>query len=66
MEGHESKQNEQGIENHQVQLGDTKQPNVATNVDDITPEERKSQEAMPRNPKKRMMEVPPGIEENQI
>ncbi|KIW99766.1 uncharacterized protein Z518_10694 [Rhinocladiella mackenziei CBS 650.93] len=28
-----------------------------TNVDDITPEERRRQEALPRNPKKRMMEV---------
>lgn len=27
-----------------------------TNVDDITPEERKRQEEMPRNPKKRMYE----------
>jgi pyrimidine deaminase RibD-like protein len=31
-----------------------------TNVDDISPEERKRQEAQPRNPKKRMMEAPPG------
>ena len=29
-----------------------------TNVDDISVEERKRQEAIPRNPKKRMMEVP--------
>ena len=29
-----------------------------TNVDDISAEERKRQEAIPRNPKKRMMEVP--------
>ncbi|KIW34547.1 uncharacterized protein PV07_01324 [Cladophialophora immunda] len=28
-----------------------------TNVDDISPEERRRQEALPRNPKKRMMEV---------
>ncbi|KAI1906643.1 hypothetical protein LOZ53_005759 [Ophidiomyces ophidiicola] len=28
-----------------------------TNVDDISPEERKRQEELPRNPKKRMMEV---------
>ncbi|EXJ93740.1 hypothetical protein A1O1_02133 [Capronia coronata CBS 617.96] len=28
-----------------------------TNIDDITPEERRRQEALPRNPKKRMMEV---------
>jgi pyrimidine deaminase RibD-like protein len=31
-----------------------------TNVDDISLEERKRQEAQPRNPKKRMMEAPPG------
>lgn len=32
----------------------------ATNIDDISPEERARQEAIPRNPKKRMMEhVPP-------
>ena len=31
-----------------------------TNVDDISAEERKRQEAIPRNPKKRMMEVPVG------
>jgi pyrimidine deaminase RibD-like protein len=31
-----------------------------TNVDDITEEERRRQEAIPRNPKKRMMEVPLG------
>ncbi|KAL9616122.1 MAG: hypothetical protein Q9160_008978 [Pyrenula sp. 1 TL-2023] len=30
-----------------------------TNIDDISPEERARQEAIPRNPKKRMMEVPP-------
>ena len=29
------------------------------NVDDISPEERMRQEAVPRNPKKRMMEEPP-------
>lgn len=29
-----------------------------TNVDDITEEERRQQEAIPRNPKKRMMELP--------
>ena len=31
-----------------------------TNVENITKEERKRQEALPRNPKKRMMEVPVG------
>ena len=31
-----------------------------TNVDDISPEERKRQEEAPRNPKKRMMEAPVG------
>ena len=29
-----------------------------TNIDDITEEERRRQESIPRNPKKRMMEVP--------
>jgi len=32
-------------------------PQQGTNVDDISPEERRRQEALPRNPKKRMMEV---------
>jgi len=36
-----------------------RQENMGTNVDDISVEERKRQEAMPRNPKKRMMEAPP-------
>lgn len=31
-----------------------------TNVDNVTEEERRRQEAIPRNPKKRMMEVPVG------
>ncbi|KAL1979423.1 hypothetical protein VTN96DRAFT_5973 [Rasamsonia emersonii] len=30
--------------------------NVGTNIDDISPEERRRQEQLPRNPKKRMME----------
>ena len=34
-----------------------KQEGKGTNVDDISPEERKRQEQLPRNPKKRMMEV---------
>jgi pyrimidine deaminase RibD-like protein len=43
MEGHKKKQEEQEKQ--------------GTNVDDITPEEKKRQEALPRNPKKRMMET---------
>lgn len=35
-------------------------PHGGTNIDDITPEERRRQEQLPRNPKKRMMEVHPG------
>ncbi|OCT44297.1 Cytidine and deoxycytidylate deaminase zinc-binding domain containing protein [Cladophialophora carrionii] len=38
-------------------VGNTPAPPRATNVDDISPEERKRQEQQPRNPKKRMMEV---------
>ncbi|OAL40613.1 hypothetical protein AYO20_00349 [Fonsecaea nubica] len=37
--------------------GHSNQVVQGTNVDDISPEERRRQEALPRNPKKRMMEV---------
>ncbi len=37
--------------------GHEKKQKQGTNVDDITPEERRRQEALPRNPKKRMMET---------
>ena len=39
--------------------GHNQSPNE-TNVDDISSAERKRQEGLPRNPKKRMMEAPPG------
>jgi pyrimidine deaminase RibD-like protein len=35
----------------------TKKEDQVTNIDDISPEERKRQEEQPRNPKKRMMEL---------
>ena len=41
-----------------TQAGQMNSPKpTGTNVDDVSVEERKRQEAMPRNPKKRMMEV---------
>lgn len=58
MEGHEQKKTE--AQEHEVSTkGDSSdsQPR-GTNVDDITPEERKRQETLPRNPKKRMFEEP--------
>lgn len=48
-EGHKQKNEATAPENLQGQ--------AETNVDDISEEERKRQEEMPRNPKKRMMEV---------
>lgn len=50
MEGHEQQGEEKG-EAEKVE---------ETNVDDITEEERRRQDALPRNPKKRMMEHKPG------
>lgn len=41
-----------------MQTSSDQSQSQGTNVDDITPEERKRQEALPRNPKKRMMEEP--------
>ncbi|KAL2437191.1 hypothetical protein ABEF95_016739 [Exophiala dermatitidis] len=50
----QSQENEQGQGQGQSQA----QPRATgTNIDDISPEERRRQEALPRNPKKRMMEV---------
>jgi pyrimidine deaminase RibD-like protein len=62
MEGHAAK--EQGGSQKQ-KAGTTDQTAKeaearGTNVDDISSKERKRQEAQPRNPKKRMMEAPPG------
>ena len=49
MEGHKKKDEDKA--------GEIAQGQVETNVDDISEEERKRQDEMPRNPKKRMMEV---------
>ena len=59
MEGHEPKQMKETGEKKELDQ-ESVPASKGTNVDDITPEERKRQEALPRNPKKRMMEVPPG------
>ncbi|KEF54171.1 uncharacterized protein A1O9_09966 [Exophiala aquamarina CBS 119918] len=66
MEGHVQKDNV-GLEHNQASsrpghqgqsVGRESQSlQQGTNVADISPEERKRQEALPRNPKKRMMEV---------
>lgn len=47
LAGHENKEEEM-----RMALGETE-----TNVDDISDEERKRQEQLPKNPKKRMMEA---------
>ena len=39
---------------------ETEEQERGTNVDDLSPKERRRQEEQPRNPKKRMMEVPTG------
>jgi pyrimidine deaminase RibD-like protein len=61
MEGHEQKKD--GVKPEQQQENAKKEKGVddgqSTNIDDISTEERKRQEAQPRNPKKRMMEAPP-------
>lgn len=49
MEGHKQKD--------ENKAGESTQGQAETNVDDISEEERKRQAEMPRNPKKRMMEV---------
>jgi pyrimidine deaminase RibD-like protein len=60
MEGHESKQKKGEQKKEQpAEQSHPEQPR-GTIVDDISPEERRRQEAQPRNPKKRMMEAPPG------
>lgn len=57
MEGHERKPDpQQAPSDHQPEQQQD-QPAQGTNVDDISPEERKRQEEQPRNPKKRMMEI---------
>jgi pyrimidine deaminase RibD-like protein len=61
MEGHDQKQKNQDYRKPE-QKQETKdlEASRGTNVDDISLEERKRQEAQPRNPKKRMMEVASG------
>jgi pyrimidine deaminase RibD-like protein len=44
-------------EGHKQAGNDDDEVHEATNIDDISEEERRRQEQMPRNPKKRMMEV---------
>lgn len=56
MEGHVKKAEEKVAGQSQSQSGRSGEQ-YGTNVDDISAEERKRQEAIPRNPKKRMMEV---------
>ena len=56
MEGHVQKTQERTVSQPQAESAN---PTLqqGTHVDDISAEERKRQEALPRNPKKRMMEV---------
>ena len=56
MEGHEKESNASKAQNESPEQKG-KDEKSGTNVDDISPEERKRQEELPRNPKKRMMEV---------
>jgi pyrimidine deaminase RibD-like protein len=56
MEGHVKKPEEKVVRQPRSQQGSSGEQR-GTNVDDISAEERKRQEALPRNPKKRMMEV---------
>lgn len=59
MEGHEQKDPQPKSERDSAPKASSGQSQSrGTNVDDITPEERRRQEALPRNPKKRMMEEP--------
>lgn len=58
MEGHETPQHTEGGEAGTRRASESSRGEQrGTNIDDITPEERRRQEALPRNPKKRMMEV---------
>lgn len=56
MEGHLQKTDEEAAGQSQPQPGNSGEQQ-GTNIDDIGAEERARQEAIPRNPKKRMMEV---------
>ncbi|PGH08521.1 hypothetical protein AJ80_07841 [Polytolypa hystricis UAMH7299] len=53
MAGHKDKDNKQAREEGKGEGGGSR----GTNVDDISPEERRRQEVLPRNPMKRMMEA---------
>jgi nicotinate-nucleotide pyrophosphorylase len=56
--GHPTDESKQSEQTSQGQLPtEVQSKQTGTNVDDISAEERKRQESMPRNPKKRMMEV---------
>lgn len=64
MEGHERKPEPKEASGDQKPQSEPRQPHrdqepstQGTNVDDISPEERKRQEEQPRNSKKRMMEI---------
>ena len=60
MEGHETKVLAQYAKmNSAASKKASDVESCGTNVDDISPEEGKRQEAVPRNPKKRMMEESP-------
>lgn len=61
MEGHVKKTDEKIVRQSQAHQAIHAQQK-ATNVDDISIEERQRQEALPRNPKKRMMEVETGVD----
>lgn len=60
MEGHVEKHQSDPQEQRSSPKKKATEQSRGTNVDDISPEERKRQDAQPRNPKKRMMEAPPG------
>ena len=59
MEGHKSSNDQEEQKKVEGKQSYSSEQPGGTNVDDISPEERKRQEAQPRNPKKRMMEAPP-------
>lgn len=56
MEGHVKQTKEDADDQLQAEQSNSA-AHKGTNVDDISAEERKHQESLPRNPKKRMMEV---------
>lgn len=60
MEGHKPQKDQGEQKKVEGKRSESSEQPQGTNVDDISPEERKRQEAQPRNAKKRMMEAPPG------